>query len=94
MSLRRVGGAGDAGIDLRGSWYIPHDAMPASRRRAQRIRSDDNAIDKTPRAVIDKWRRLQIVGQCKAEKKPLGPRAVRELEGVVAHLEGESRGLG
>jgi hypothetical protein len=37
----------------------------------------------------EEWRRLRVVGQCKAEKKGLGPRAVRELEGVVAHLEGE-----
>jgi hypothetical protein len=31
-------------------------------------------------------RRLRVVAQCKAESKPLGPRAVRELEGVMANL--------
>lgn len=30
-----------------------------------------------------------MIGQCKAEKKGLGPKVVRELEGVMAHMRGE-----
>jgi hypothetical protein len=33
-------------------------------------------------------RRLRVLGQCKAERKALGPRIVRELEGVMAHQRG------
>ena len=36
------------------------------------------------------WRRLRVLGQCKAERKALGPRTVRELEGVMAHQRGLS----
>lgn len=32
-------------------------------------------------------RRLRVLAQCKAEKKSVGPRAVRELEGVMSQLE-------
>jgi len=42
-------------------------------------------------------RRLRVLGQCKAEQKALGPRIVRELEGVMAHQRGMpffQRGIG
>ncbi|KAG6907739.1 hypothetical protein DXG01_007539 [Tephrocybe rancida] len=62
MSLRRVGGKSDGGIDLLGWWWLP----PL------------DAIDiNTPR------RRLRVLAQCKAEKKKIGPKFVRELEGVL-----------
>lgn len=38
-----------------------------------------------------KPRRIRVIAQCKAEAKPLGPRAVRELEGVMANLGGSWR---
>lgn len=90
MSLRRVGGAGDGGVDLRGSWYVPPDTLGAgpSRRRASST-SLDSPVGGGEASGREAWRRLRVVAQCKAEKKGLGPRAVRELEGVVAHLEGE-----
>ena len=34
-------------------------------------------------------RRLRVIGQCKAERKLLAPRPLRELEGVMGHLHGE-----
>ena len=73
MSLRPVGGKGDGGVDLRGWWYLPRAAATAGAA----ITTGEGGGD---------WRRLRVVGQCKAERKALGPRAVRELEGVVAHL--------
>ncbi|KAL7425036.1 hypothetical protein Q5752_000724 [Cryptotrichosporon argae] len=41
---------------------------------------------KVSRASTKGLRRVRVVGQCKAERTRLGPRAVRELEGVMAHL--------
>ncbi|WRT69640.1 uncharacterized protein IL334_006629 [Kwoniella shivajii] len=81
MNLRRVGGAGDGGIDLRGWWWIPHtDTRP--------ITSSSSAPTKSEVLVGERnIRRIRVIAQCKAEKKPLGPRAVRELEGVMSALK-------
>ena len=67
MSLKRVGGKEDGGIDLVGWWWLPHDAFEAP----------STAIS------VEDRRRIRVVGQCKAEKKKMGPNYVRELEGVV-----------
>lgn len=67
MSLVRVGGKGDGGIDLRGWWNIPNDTRQQSR--------DDGE----PTVL----RRIRVLAQCKAEKKAPGPRLVREMEGVA-----------
>jgi hypothetical protein len=71
MSLRRVGGAGDEGIDLTGWWYVPSSSPDADVGARQ-------------------TKRLRVIVQCKAEAKALNGRAVRELEGVVAHMNGKS----
>lgn len=62
MSLRRVGGKSDGGIDLLGWWWLPPFGA-----------SDINV----PR------RRLRVIAQCKAEKKKIGPKFIREMEGVL-----------
>ncbi|KAG6879836.1 hypothetical protein C0992_010794 [Termitomyces sp. T32_za158] len=62
MSLRRVGGKSDGGIDLLGWWWLPPFGA-----------SDINV----PR------RRLRVLAQCKAEKKKIGPKFIREMEGVL-----------
>ncbi|WVQ75140.1 hypothetical protein IAR50_004749 [Cryptococcus sp. DSM 104548] len=69
MSLRRVGGAGDGGVDLKGWWWVPGETSSHTE------------------SVREEFRRLRVVAQCKAEKKSVGPRAVRELEGVMSQLE-------
>ncbi|KAF8970378.1 hypothetical protein BDZ97DRAFT_1902075 [Flammula alnicola] len=66
MSLKRVGGKEDGGIDLLGWWWLPHETSDASRT-----------------SLHPERRRIRVVGQCKAEKKKMGPNYVRELEGVV-----------
>jgi hypothetical protein len=90
MSLRRVGGAGDGGVDLRGWWWIPADAAGEGSDTS----GDTSGIEGEIGRVGGKGeyagvRRVRVVGQCKAERKSLGPRALRELEGVMAHLRGE-----
>ncbi|KJA26895.1 hypothetical protein HYPSUDRAFT_36063 [Hypholoma sublateritium FD-334 SS-4] len=70
MSLRRVGGKEDGGIDLLGWWWLPHDVFAGQ-------------STETP---LENRRRIRVVGQCKAEKKKMGPNYVRELEGVVFRL--------
>ena len=82
MSLTQVGGAGDGGVDLRGWWNVPAPSTTSAR-----ILSEPGS---DPRAgTIAGIRKLRVLGQCKAERKALGPRAVRELEGVMAHQRGE-----
>ncbi len=62
MSLRRVGGKGDGGIDMVGWWWVPCVESDSSSHRRRRIR---------------------VIAQCKAEKKKVGPKYIRELEGVL-----------
>ncbi|PPR00761.1 hypothetical protein CVT24_000786 [Panaeolus cyanescens] len=71
MSLMRVGGKEDGGIDLVGWWWLPdiQDSSESSR--------NFDSSPTTPR------RRIRVIAQCKAEKKKLGPNYVRELEGVL-----------
>ncbi|KAJ6631175.1 hypothetical protein B0H10DRAFT_1773091 [Mycena sp. CBHHK59/15] len=67
MSLRRVGGKSDGGIDLMGWWWLPpSDSEPVAGRDALLAR-----------------RRLRVLAQCKAEKKKASPKYVREMEGVL-----------
>lgn len=79
MELTQVGGAGDGGVDLRGYWSVPSGSEFTTRKESE--------IESGRR--LDKIRKLRVLGQCKAERKALGPRAVRELEGVMAHQRGK-----
>ena len=71
MSLRRVGGRGDGGVDLQGWWWLPDDNQNPEGQA--RILDDSGLLRK----------RLRILAQCKAERKKLGPNYVREMEGVL-----------
>lgn len=106
MLLRRVGRAGDGGIDLRGSWWVPREAMRRSATRADAagpstatpalmndaaqpgVQASSSGLG-VSQAGVQGARRIRVVGQCKAERKALGPRVVRELEGVVGGLQRE-----
>ena len=68
MSLARVGGKSDGGIDLAGWWWLPH---------AHAHTSTPTPDPAQPR------RRLRVLAQCKAESKKMGPAYLRELEGVA-----------
>ena len=66
MSLKRVGGKEDGGIDLLGWWWLPA--------------TNNSSLNHD---IATNRRRIRVIGQCKAEKKKLGPKFVRELEGVL-----------
>ncbi|KAJ6571803.1 hypothetical protein B0H19DRAFT_936608 [Mycena capillaripes] len=71
MSLRRVGGKSDGGIDLMGWWWLPPPtASPPANTHTQ------TASNLTRR-------RFRVLAQCKAEKKRVSPKYVREMEGVL-----------
>jgi Protein of unknown function (DUF2034) len=72
MSLKRVGGKEDGGIDLLGWWWLPSTTTTTT--------ASNSLLDyDTP----SNRRRIRVIGQCKAEKRKTGPRYVRELEGVL-----------
>ncbi|KAI8969424.1 hypothetical protein BD414DRAFT_278584 [Trametes punicea] len=73
MSLRRVGGKGDGGIDLQGWWWLPAECL------GHVLSSSCNTLESGETSR----RRLRVVAQCKAEEKKIGPRYIRELEGTV-----------
>ncbi|KAI4517076.1 hypothetical protein K525DRAFT_211727 [Schizophyllum commune Loenen D] len=80
MSLRRVGGKSDGGIDLTGWWWLPHPSDALQPRPA----TDGNASQAQPFPR----RRIRVLAQCKAEKKKIGPNYVREMEGVLYQYRG------
>ncbi|GJE86421.1 hypothetical protein PsYK624_025010 [Phanerochaete sordida] len=65
MSLRRIGGRADGGVDLQGWWWLPSDDDPATL------------------SGVPGHRRLRVLAQCKAESKKMGPKYIREMEGVL-----------
>lgn len=74
MSLRRVGGASDGGVDLLGWWYLPYFMSQTSPPQSIHSDSNESAIHST---------RIRVIAQCKAYTKKLPPSTVREMEGVL-----------
>ena len=75
MSLKRVGGKDDGGIDLLGWWWLPL-AYPR-----ESVTSGLESLKGT--CVSDGRSRIRVIAQCKDEKRKAGPKYVRELEGVL-----------
>ena len=72
MSLRRVGGRGDGGIDLQGWWWLPADLLSCELHVA--VGGNPDAQKRVP---------IRILAQCKTEEKKIGPRYIREFEGTI-----------
>ncbi|KIK94208.1 hypothetical protein PAXRUDRAFT_467830 [Paxillus rubicundulus Ve08.2h10] len=85
MSLRRVGGKSDGGIDLVGWWWLPFSNPPLGFDNKTHMSSSSALPD--PDGLLR--RRLRVLAQCKAEKKKFGPNYVREMEGVW-HIQSTS----
>lgn len=82
MTLRRIGGRSDGGIDLVGWWWLPFATDPHSTHRPGALQ-DPNGLLR---------RRLRVLAQCKAHKKKFSPKYLREMEGVW-HLAKSSASL-
>jgi hypothetical protein len=78
MSLSRVGGAFDGGVDLQGWWWLP--ALSTPRRSHSEVSPPVQSLHLPDGPAR---RRLRVLAQCKAHAKKLGPNAVREMEGVL-----------
>ena len=74
MSLNRVGGKGDGGIDLQGWWWLPSRCLRATSWPQDTLISDGRTEGRVP---------LRVLAQCKAEEKKIGPRFIREFEGTI-----------
>lgn len=85
MSLSRVGGASDGGVDLHGWWWLPpsnESTLPSS---AGVVPTASSA---------EARRRIRVLAQCKAYAKKIGPNVVREMEGVLLrHAANEDQWL-
>lgn len=78
MTLNRVGGASDGGIDLQGWWWLP-----SKPNHAETSTHSSGPSTPSSSAREDPRRRLRVLAQCKANARKLGPSVVREMEGVV-----------
>ncbi|KZS97087.1 hypothetical protein SISNIDRAFT_449803 [Sistotremastrum niveocremeum HHB9708] len=87
MSLTRVGGKSDGGIDLQGWWWLPSlvDSQDSISSTSTSTTSASASALRSHTRTPGR-RRIRVLGQCKAEKKKLGPRNVREMEGVVSRF--------
>jgi len=83
MSLGRIGGPSDGGIDLQGWWWLPPlQGLPVSEDHS--AASMPIKVTDLGRSIADAGRRrVRVLAQCKAESKPLGPHYIREMEGVL-----------
>ncbi|THH04505.1 hypothetical protein EW145_g5475 [Phellinidium pouzarii] len=82
MSLRRIGGKDDGGIDLCGWWWLPPLSSSSSSLPSPSGMRDDLTVIATNEEGVTR-RRVRVIAQCKAERKKLGPNYVREMEGVL-----------
>ncbi|WVQ79376.1 hypothetical protein IAT38_001473 [Cryptococcus sp. DSM 104549] len=96
MSLRRVGGAYDGGVDLRGWWYLPKGARPDVASGADGVRGvkgeegEGEMFWKNEKG--EEVRRIRVLAQCKALASPVAARPIRELEGVLSQLNYQPAG--
>ncbi|KAL5498520.1 hypothetical protein ACEPAH_1873 [Sanghuangporus vaninii] len=76
MSLTRIGGRSDGGVDLQGWWWLPATSPTSQSTDPEQadLVTDNTGIHR---------RRIRVLAQCKAERKKLGPNYVREMEGVL-----------
>ncbi|KIJ39073.1 hypothetical protein M422DRAFT_175664 [Sphaerobolus stellatus SS14] len=91
MSLTWVGGAARLGRTRtaayrsfkRCGWWLPD--LEGMNPKGLESESPDGIVR----------RRIRVLGQCKAEKRKLGPKYVREMEGVLArhHMHAEKTGV-
>ncbi|KAG8863964.1 hypothetical protein FRB96_006837 [Tulasnella sp. 330] len=84
MSLTSVAGRGDGGVDLLGWWWLPHDDDCSSGAAGSSSSSSSSMKAKMEVPSFETRRKVRVLVQCKAEAKRMGPRYVRELEGVAA----------
>jgi len=85
MSLGRIGGPSDGGIDLQGWWWLPPlQGLPVSKDHSAASAMKPIEVTELGRSIADAGRRrVRVLAQCKAESKPLGPHYIREMEGVL-----------
>lgn len=76
MSLQRVGGKSDGGIDLQGWWWLPAPSSSYASNHKPDSRDAPSIHD------VER-RRIRVLAQCKATATKLSPNVVRELEGVL-----------
>ncbi|KAF3942243.1 hypothetical protein ABW19_dt0202062 [Dactylella cylindrospora] len=83
VSLSRIGGKDDAGIDLQGTWELPKIIVQA---RTYDDNDDNTTLEGQTTPPTTEKIKLPLIIQCKfGEKSWKGPQYVRELEGALAN---------
>ncbi|KAI8852989.1 hypothetical protein BC829DRAFT_383477, partial [Chytridium lagenaria] len=89
--LNRVGGADDRGIDLRGHWHLHnrrksvlHHTYLSSTFPPPSLHTTSSQSKSPSASQSLQTRPIPVLVQCKYERQPLGPRHIREMEGVMS----------
>jgi hypothetical protein len=82
MSLRRVGGKSEGGVDLHGWWWLPAVTLSHPSPSYSPVSASPEALASSSSDMIPR-RRIRVLAQCKATKQKMGPNIVREMEGVL-----------
>lgn len=84
LTLLKVGGSNDRGIDLRGWWEISTNTLSAATSTST-LPTPIPQFKSKIRTEIKRRNRWSVLVQCKCESKSIGPNIVRELEGTLAY---------
>lgn len=100
ISLTRVGGRDDAGVDLLGRWELPRIPrripLTTTTIPSNNNNSDNNDADtETPEEGEEKKETIPLTIQCKnvQQKSWKGPQYIRELEGALASRPRNALGI-
>ena len=89
LVLKHVGGPNDGGVDFIGEWILPVSESGGGSHINEEQGFQGN-IDVEVTHNSTSRQSVSVVGQCKLEKTPVGPKHIREFDGVLGGTENSS----